>query len=188
MAQISWGKPRIFIGAKGALSSTAKDFEELSTPIEGSTQLTANQGDKKEALIEGGESECTKFNAATFELTMQVRMAKDRKLPFALKDSANGATGFTSGEVAIILQPEDVQAPGFLCEAASVSVIESFNSDEGAVWEFTFAPVVNDSHDAVQWGTVTVPSGTTSGSGSNAVTKYAFSTSNFAAITRFFAS
>lgn len=176
MAQISWGKPRIFIGPKGALSTTAKQYEELSTPIEGSTTLTANQGDKKEALIEGGESECTKFNAATFELTMQVRMAKDRTLPSALRKAANSQE-FTSGEVGIILQPEDAEAPGFLVEAASVSVIESFNSDEGAVWEFTFAPVVNDSHEAVQWKTVTLP---TVSNG-----KYPFTSTNLADFNRF---
>lgn len=183
MAQISWGKPRIFIGAKGALSTTAKYYQELSTPVDGSTNLTANDGDKKEALIEGGEAEATKQNAATYELTMNVRMAKDRKLPFALHDSTTGAAAnaYTKGEVSIILQPEDPEAPGFLVEAASVAIKETFTSEEGVVWEMTFYPVVNDSHDAIQWKTVTVPNA----SGTGASTKYGFTQSNLADITRF---
>jgi hypothetical protein len=185
MAQISWGKPRIFIGAKGAISSTAKFYQELSTPVDGSTNLTANDGDKKEALIEGGEAEAKKQNAATYELTMQVRMAKDRKLPFALHDSSTdaGANDYTKGEVSIILQPQDKQAPGFLVEAASVAIKETFTSEEGAVWEMTFYPVVNSGHDAVQWKTVTVP--TVSGTGESA--KYGFTTTNLADINRFLA-
>ena len=185
MAVISWGKPRIFIGPSGALSSTAATFEELATPVEDSTNLTANEGDKTEATIEGGEAEATKFKAATFEFTMNVRMAKDRQLPSKLKNTSTG--GYTSSDVAIILQPEATDAPGIFIESASVSVIESYTSADGAMWEFKFAPVVNAGHAAVQWGTVTVPPEATipASDGAAAYVTYGFRNTNFTAIKKF---
>lgn len=185
MAVISWGKPRIFIGPSGALTGTAATFEELSTPVEDSTNLTANEGDKTEANIEGGEAEATKFKAATFELAMNVRMAKDRRLPSKLKNTTTG--GYTASDVAIILQPEATDAPGMLIEAASVSIFETYTAADGAMWEITFAPVTNDGHAAVQWGTVTVPSATTvPASGSiPAYDTYGFKNTNFTAMKKF---
>lgn len=184
MAVISWGKPRIFIGPSGALSSTATSFEELSTPVEDSTNLTANEGDKTEATIEGGEAEATKFKAATFEFTMNVRMAKDRQLPSKLK--ASSGDGYTASDVAIILQPEATDAPGILVEAASVSVIESYTSADGALWEFKFAPVTNSGHPAVQWGTVTVPTASeVTVSGGQNYNTYGFKNTNFVPLLKF---
>lgn len=187
MAVISWGKPRIFIGQSGALSSTEKSYQELSTPVEDSTNLTANEGDKTEATIEGGEAEASKFKAPTFEFTMNVRMAKDRRLPSALKQS-NG-DGYTSSDVSIILQPEATDAPGILIESASVSVVESYTSADGAMWEFTFAPVVNNGAPAIQWGTITVPTPTTVpsqvGTGGNNYKVFGFTSSNFTKMLKF---
>lgn len=185
MAVISWGKPRIFIGPSGALSGSTTTFMELSTPVEDSTNLTANEGDKTEATIEGGEAEATKFKAATFELTMNVRMAQDRRLPAALKGS--GSDNYTASDVAIILQPEATGAPGILIEAASVSVIESYTSADGAMWEFKFAPVVNSGHAAIQWGTIDVPAATdvAAAGGVPAYKTYGFKNTNFVAIHKF---
>ena len=102
MATISWGKPQIFIGpttasiVNTASTSGAYDWYLLATPVEDSTQLTGTQGDKTEATIEGGEAEATKFKAATFELTMNVRMALDgtayRYLPNPLYESVSTLT------------------------------------------------------------------------------------------------
>ena len=54
MAVIGWGKPRIFV--KDLDDQSAK-WIELPTPVEDSTQLSTEKGDKQEAKIEGGENE-----------------------------------------------------------------------------------------------------------------------------------
>ena len=169
MATISWGKPQIFIGpttasiVNAANTSGAYDWYLLSTPVEDSTNLTGTQGDKTTANIEGGEAEATKYNAATFELTMNVRMAIDaegntekyRYLPNPLyKDviGNNAHTEYTASSVAVVLIPQEPSAPGFYCPDCSVSIMETYTAADGAMWEITLAPNASATVKAVQWG------------------------------------
>ena len=165
MATISWGKPQIFIGAAGsaplttANTSGAYAFSLLSTPVEDSTNLTGTQGDKTEATIEGGEAEATKYNAATFELTMNVRMAIDettyRRLAPALYEATTGNDAYkeyTKNNVALVLIPEAENAPGFFCPSCSVSIMETYTAADGAMWEITLAPNVTANDKAVNFG------------------------------------
>lgn len=164
MATISWGKPQIFIGPTSATiatsaSSGTNDWYLLSTPVEDSTNLTGTQGDKTEAKIEGGEAEATKYNAATFELTMNVRMAIDgtdyRYLPNPLYKEVTGnnaRTEYTASSVSVVLIPEEPSAPGFYCPDCSVSIMESYTAADGAMWEITLAPNASATVKAVQWG------------------------------------
>ena len=169
MATISWGKPKIFIGAAGAAplttasTSGAYAFSLLSTPVEDSTNLTGTQGDKTEATIEGGEAEATKYNAATFELTMNVRMALDtvgnnevyRYLAPALYKATTGNDAYkeyTKSNVAVVLIPDEEKAPGFFCPACSVNIMETYTAADGAMWEITLAPNVTANDKAVNFG------------------------------------
>lgn len=177
MATISWGKPKIFIGPSGAkMYKNAEDlpstysaantpWQLLSTPVEDSTNLTGTQGDKTEATIEGGEAEATKFNAATFELAMNVRMALDegdayRYLPdylYKANESNGRITGydhneFTSKNVAIVVIPQEPNAPGFYCPDASVSIMETYTAADGAMWEITFGLNATSTLRAVNFG------------------------------------
>ena len=164
MATISWGKPQIFIGPTTATiatsaSSGTNDWYLLSTPVEDSTNLTGTQGDKTTANIEGGEAEATKYNAATFELTMNVRMAIDgtnyRYLPNPLYKEVTGnnaRTEYTASSVSVVLIPQEEAAPGFYCPDCSVSIMESYTAADGAMWEITLAPNASATVKAVQWG------------------------------------
>ena len=165
MATISWGKPQIFIGPTTATiatsaSSGTNDWYLLSTPVEDSTNLTGTQGDKTEATIEGGEAEATKYNAATFELTMNVRMALDgtayRYLPNPLYESVSNSgdrsDGYTASSVSVVLIPQEPSAPGFYCPDCSVSIMETYTAADGAMWEITLAPNASGTTKAVQWG------------------------------------
>lgn len=164
MATISWGKPQIFIGPTTATiatsaSSGTNDWYLLSTPVEDSTNLTGTQGDKTEATIEGGEAEATKYNAATFELTMNVRMALDgtdyRYLPNPLYKEVTGnnaRTEYTASSVSVVLIPQEESAPGFYCPDCSVSIMETYTAADGAMWEITLAPNASGTTKAVQWG------------------------------------
>lgn len=163
MAVISWGKPEIYIGAAGAVpaaSSPVASFYKLSTPVEDSTNLTGEDGEKIEAKIEGGGNEATKYKDATFELTMKVRMALDtvgnseslRRLPIPLyKTSGANETEYTADNVAVVLIPENNKAPGFFCPDCSVSIKETFTTADGAIWEITLNPNTPASGKAVQW-------------------------------------
>jgi hypothetical protein len=178
MATISWGKPKIFVAPSGAkvyksngtlpstYDATNTPWQLLQTPVEDSTQLSGTQGDKTEAKIEGGEAEATKYNAATFELAMNVRMALDtgnayRYLPDCLYEKIGG-TGtnannpdhnkFVTTNVAILLIPEAEDAPGFYCPDASVSIMETYTAADGAMWEITFGLNASGTLKAVNFG------------------------------------
>lgn len=180
MATISWGKPTIFIGAAGsdplttANTSGTYAYSLLRTPVEDSTNLTGNQGDKTEATIEGGEAEATQFKAATFELTMNVRMAIDsvnnedvyRRLPPAFYKEVTGNDAYkeyTASDIAVVLIPEAEDAPGFYCPSCSVSIMETYTAADGAMWEITLAPNVSGDTKAVNFGQYYAVKKTTSG-------------------------
>lgn len=178
MATISWGKPKIFIAPSGAplvASGTAISagtnnanavWELLSTPAEDTTQLTGTQGDKTEAKIEGGEAEASKFNAATFELAMNVRMALEeggayRYLPDCMYEKIGGTgsnaddpdhTKYVKTTVSILVIPEAENAPAFYCPDASVSIMETYTAADGAMWEITFGLNATQSLKAVNFG------------------------------------
>lgn len=147
MAVISWGKPTIYVAPSGKKPGDNEfAFLKLSTPVEDSTELTGNQGDKTEATIEGGEAEATKFKAATFELAMKVRMALDtgdvyRYLPDVFYKVGDHNTPnhneYTANNIAVVLIPEDEKAPGFFCPDCSVSIMETYTAADGAMWEIT---------------------------------------------------
>jgi len=178
MATISWGKPKILIAPSGttlfssystmnsAEASAANTWQLLSTPVEDSTNLTGTQGDKTEATIEGGEAEATKYKAATFELTMNVRMALEeggayRYLPDCMYEKIGGSgndandpdhTKYIKSSVAVLLIPEAENAPGFYCPDASVSIMETYTAADGAMWEITLGLNATAALKAVNFG------------------------------------
>ena len=152
MAIIGWGKPRIFYKELGKASAVWKEFD---TPVEGSTSLATTKGDKTEAKVEGGANEAVKYGKNTYALTFNIRAAKDRTRPIDDED------GVISTGYAIALQPEANDAPGFVMEATTASVEDSFSSADGGVWAYTFDALVPEQSGfekkkQVQWGTITV--------------------------------
>lgn len=187
MATISWGKPTILIAPSGAkvyansgtlpstYDSTNTPWQLLSTPVEDSTNLTGTQGDKTEATIEGGAAEATRYGDATFELAMNVRMALDegnvyRYLPDCLYNKIGG-TGqnannpnhneYVTSNVAIVVIPQEPDAPGFYCPDASVSIMETYTATDGAMWEITFGLNATQSLKAVNFGQYEASTGIT---------------------------
>ena len=156
MAMIGWGKPRIFYKELGNKTAVWKEF---ATPVEGSTSLATTKGDKTEAKIEGGANEDVKHGNNTYALSFNIRAAKDRSRPIEDFD------GVISSNYAIALQPEDPKVQGFVIEAATASVEDSFSSADGGVWAYTFDALVptqtafSDSKKQVQWGVVDVTTG-----------------------------
>lgn len=128
MAVIGWGKPRLF--AKN-LSDTSASWIEFPTPVEGTTELATEKGDKQEAKIEGGENEDVRYNKNTYALTCNIRAAKHRKKPIVDND------GLITDNYMFVLQPEDPEVEGILISKATVSVEDTWSSEEGGIWIYT---------------------------------------------------
>lgn len=125
---LSWGKPTLKVWKTTEQESAAVT---LPTPIEDSTELQAEKGDKMEAKIEGGENEAVKYKRNTYTLVFNIRRAKDRRLPFDIDD------GLVKGTYKIRLIPEDSTAPGFLLNCGVVSINETWTAADGGIWEVT---------------------------------------------------
>lgn len=148
MAVIGWGKPRIFIKDLDAASPA---WEELTTPVENSTELTTTKGDKQEAKIEGGENEDVKYGKNTYALALNIRAAKGRKRPISDSD------GVIAHNYALALQPEDPDVQGFCMEKSTVSVEDTFTAADGGVWAYVFdALKPGTDKKQIQWGKIIV--------------------------------
>lgn len=148
MAVIGWGKPRIFV--KDLDDQSAK-WIELPTPVEDSTQLSTEKGDKQEAKIEGGENEDVKYGKNTYSLALNIRAAKGRKRPISDDD------GVVAHNYAVALQPEDPNVQGFCIEKATVSVEDTFTSADGGVWAYTLDALKSPAgRKQVNWGKIII--------------------------------
>lgn len=125
---LSWGKCRILYKKAGDSSA---NWAELPTPVENSTNLATTQGTKNEAKVEGGENEDVKYGRNTYALNANVRMMADRT-PITNVD------GVVADEMSVIVQPEDTTAVGIYIERSSVSVQDSFTTQDGGVWAYVF--------------------------------------------------
>lgn len=147
MSVLGWGKCRVFI--KDLDKSGAK-WAELPTPVENSTILETTKGDKQEAKIEGGENEDVRYAKSTYALNLNIRAAKERKKP--IKDS----DGIIDHNYAVAVQPEDPLAVGIMIDKAKPSVADTFSTEEGAIWEYTFDALKPATGDQCKMGVITV--------------------------------
>lgn len=148
MANIGWGKPRVFIKDTEAPSA---EWIELPTAVEGTTTLATTKGDKQEAKIEGGENEDVRYNRNTYALSLEIRAAKGRKKPIADED------GLIEHKYEVMLQPEDAAVDGFHMPQTTVSVEDNWDTEDGGSWVYTFDALKKDSTTKqLMWGKVTV--------------------------------
>lgn len=131
MAQLSWGKPKIEV-ATVAADGTVGEYEEWDTPVEDSTTLTVEQGEKIDATEEGGAivDSRRKANSYNLELTLFVKTGGEKPI--------EDADGVIAGSYAVRLTPEDPANEGFVMEKTTVSITESFTAADGKRWTYTF--------------------------------------------------
>lgn len=144
---VDWGKPRIF--TKDIDDAEAK-WVEQSTPVEDTTELSTEQGDKVEAPIEGGENEDVRIKRSKYSFNYNIRKVKGRKKPFPSND------GVVDHHYAVMLQPEDPTCKGFSIEKSTVAVLDSYTAADGAMWQITHEVLKAETGNAVKWGIVTV--------------------------------
>lgn len=150
MAEISWGKPRIKIGKYQANGSAPNSWTEADTPVEGSTELSTNEGDKVEAKIEGGGAEAIRYGASTSELLFSIRAAKDRAPLVPNKD------GIIEGEYALLLQPENPQAPGIQIDKCVLSCQMTYSSTDGIVYKYKASVLKPKTGDMVKFKVINI--------------------------------
>lgn len=127
---ISWGKPDIVVTA--IADTGAVTVGTIPTPVEDSTELSTEKGDKKEATVEGGGNEAVKYSKSKYSLKFQIRQGKDRSMPI------EGTDGVVPGEYGVKLTPEEVGAPGFAIARAVCSYEDSYTAADGLMRTYTF--------------------------------------------------
>lgn len=147
MSLLGWGKCRVF--AKDLDENDAKWFE-LPTPVENSTTLETTKGDKQEAKVEGGENEDVRYAKSTYALNANIRAAKGRVKP--IKD----VDGIIAHNFAVAVQPEDPEAVGIFIPKAKPSVEDTWSTEEGGIWNYSFDALMNEGTTQIQMGVISV--------------------------------
>lgn len=142
---LSWGKPSIEFGKCGLNSAAPAVWNKLPCdPVLNSTKLTPTKGEKKEAKVEGGENEDVRYAKNTFTFEFEVRAALGRTKPIPDSD------GVVDGEWGVRLTPEDPACEGILIERSRVSMEETFDTEEGKKWKYTFDVLKPNTGDQVK--------------------------------------
>jgi hypothetical protein len=132
MSRVSWGKPRIqfapVTGANGALGA----FVDFPTPVQDSTSLLVEKGNKIEALLEGGETADVRYDRSKYTGEFELYRIKGTQKPITDDD------GIIITEYAIRLIPEDPLNEGWIMKRANVSVEDSWAANIGHKWKYTF--------------------------------------------------
>lgn len=143
MAIISWGKPKIEY-AKSVNGVPTGPWTQIDTPKEDTTQLTATQGDKKEATEEGGAVVDVRYGESSYQLVFTLYAKKGKVKP--LPDS----NGVIAGNYAWRITPEDPACEGVLIENSTVSMQIGFTPADGKTWIYTADVIQPASGDMVK--------------------------------------
>ena len=147
MATILWGKPLITVTVVN--STNASSRLTIPTPVEDSTTLTTERGEKHEANIEGGGAEAVRYDKGKFTLEFAVRFAKERHMPFS-DVSHDTKVGGTYGFV--ISDPDDTSAPSCNLHESEVTYEAALDADDGARRHFFCESVVpSGGGDQITW-------------------------------------
>lgn len=131
MAILSWGKPKVEIGESvaGAVASTWTTLPEI---VEKTALLTTEKGAKIEAPGEGGEIIDTRYSKNKYKFEAELFVKKGDTKPISDVD------GTITKKYSVRLTPEDDTLEGWQIDNSSVSVEETWSSDKGKNWKYTF--------------------------------------------------
>jgi hypothetical protein len=130
MSKISWGKPTVEVAP--ITGSTIGTYVSLPTPVQDSTQLTTEKGEKLEAPLEGGELADVRYDKNKYTLELELYRTKGATKPIADDD------GIIATEYAVRLTPEDATNAGFVMQRSSVSCEDTWDAKIGYKWKYTF--------------------------------------------------
>lgn len=141
---VGWGKPGIYLKD---LEAETPEWQESPTPAENTTKLTPTKGDKREALLEGGDPEDVKYNKNKYTLEYQIRRTSKKKMPIRHED------GVVAHHYAVVIVPENAAAPGPYMAESAVTVDDAFSTADGGTDLYQHDAVVpEDQGRKVRWG------------------------------------
>ena len=146
--KIGWGKPDTYVKD---LEAANPEWLLTPTAVEKSTQLTPTKGEKKEGKIEGGDNEDVLYGANNYELAYQIRRTSNKEMPIKHFD------GVVDHHYAVVVIPQNREAPGPYIAESAVSVEDGFTTDDGGTDLYTHSAVLPDGEKRkVKWGKYTV--------------------------------
>lgn len=105
---------------------------EFPVIVEKTAQLNTEKGAKSEALGEGGEVVDTRYQKNKYSFECELFVKKGDAKPIVDNDGLI-VTNFMAR-----LTPEDNTLEGWLMETTAVSIVETWSSEIGKKWKYTF--------------------------------------------------
>lgn len=152
--ELAWGKNRHWLTqlVNGEPTGTTV---EIATPADGTLQLNPTKGDKKEAIVEGGDIEAVKFGSNKYEVVFEIRQGNDDGTP--RRKPIEDIDGVIEGEYRYVCQPENTDVEGIVIDRCAVSCEDSLNMSDGGRWKYTLAAMKPKSGATVKWAKITAP-------------------------------
>lgn len=147
MAVILWGKPTITVTAVGGASADQSANLTIPTPVEGSTGLSTETGEKHEALVEGGGNEAVRYDRNKYTFEFAVRFAAGRTMPFEDKSH----DGRITGTYQFVVKGEDATSPTMTIAEGSVRFEDEVSLTDGAARHYFVESLVPQSGDQITW-------------------------------------
>jgi len=120
---LSWGKPGIeYVKLENGDLPSTPTWKAFPTPVENTTKLETEEGESKEA----------KVDVSKYKLEFEIYETDDLTAPIPDND------GIVLDQYAVRLTPENTSAKGFIIDRASVSVVKTWDSENGGKIKYTF--------------------------------------------------
>lgn len=135
--ELAWGEQKHWLIplVDGEPSSDKEKIITLYPIVDGTMQLNPTKGDKKEAIVEGGDVEAVRYsknkNQVQFEMRKGLDNGENRKELLEHND------GIVPGEYQYLCQPENPKVEGLKIDRCIVSIEDTYNAADGARWRFT---------------------------------------------------
>lgn len=144
MAVLNWGKPKIEVAPyENGVLPEEPVWQTLPTPVEGTTTMETEEGDKTEAIEEGGGVVDTFRKKSKYTLSVELFEKKGTEKPIEDND------GIITTNYAVRLTPEDPTTNGYLLEKCAVGFTQTYNAADGGRWKYTFDALVPDDGTAI---------------------------------------
>lgn len=151
--ELAWGKNKHWLSK--LVNGEPSKWIEIPTPVDGTLQLNPTKGDKKEALVEGGETEAVKYNRNKNTVVFEIRQGNEDGTP--RKKPIEDDDGMISGEYAYRCQPENAAVEGLQIDRCVLSCEDSLNMADGGRWKYTLDVLKPQEGNQVKWAIITDP-------------------------------
>jgi hypothetical protein len=131
---LSWGKPTIQTLLSGATGRWLK-WPEI---VQGTASLATEAGNVTEAIAEGGEVIATRQDKSKYTFECELFATEGASKPIEDED------GIILDNYSIRLIPENRKTTGWVMEEASVSCVDTWSSETGHRWKYTFTGLKPD--------------------------------------------